>query len=199
MPSVLYDHTWAIVIWCLGIATWWIIRIPRRRAAKRAKTVSDKVTLGERIALTFNIIALAIIPAIGIATDWFDFADYTFVPLLGVIGTVAMLGFLALFHLSHKHLGKNWSVTLEIRENHAFVQHGLYARMRHPMYTSFWLWGIAQALLLNNWIYGPIGLVSVAYLYFSRVSKEETMMREQFGEAYDAYCAQTPRIIPKLF
>ena len=195
----LSQPLWAQIVWGLGLAAWWGIRLPRRRAAKRAKVVKDHVTTGERMALGFNIAALAAIPAIGIATEWLDFATYRFVPLLAGLGTFAMVTFLVLFHLSHKQLGKNWSVTLEVRENHSFVRHGLYSRVRHPMYTSFWLWGIAQALLLNNWIYGPLGLLSVAWLYFSRVSNEEAMMREQFGPEYDAYCESTPRVVPKIF
>ncbi|MFD0915452.1 protein-S-isoprenylcysteine O-methyltransferase [Pseudahrensia aquimaris] len=193
------DPRWAHIVWALGLAAWWGIRLPRRRAAKRSKVIKDKVTVGERVALSFNITALALVPAIGLATDWLDFADYPFVPVLAVLGALALIAFLALFYLSHKQLGKNWSVTLEVRENHSFVRRGLYARMRHPMYTSFWLWGISQALLLNNWIYGPIGLLSIAWLYFSRVSNEEAMMREQFGEEYDAYCAVTPRVVPRIF
>jgi len=49
---------------------------------------------------------------------------------------------------THKDLGRNWSVTLEVREQHALVTNGVYSRVRHPMYSAFWLWALAQALLL---------------------------------------------------
>lgn len=197
--SGFYNPIWAETVWAIGLIAWWLIRIPRRRAARRAKVVDDRATPGERAALTFNIVGLAILPILGLATNWFDFADYNFIPWFAVFGTIAMGAFLALFHYSHKQLGKNWSVTLQVRENHGLVKHGLYAKMRHPMYTSFWLWGIAQALLLNNWLYGLAGLASIAWLYFSRIDNEEEMMRQQFGSDYDEYCAKTPRIIPRLF
>ena len=67
------------------------------------------------------------------------------------------------------------------------------------MYTSFWLWGISQFLLLPNWIAGLSGLISVAVLYYGRVEAEEEMMRQQFGAEYDAYCARTYRLLPKIF
>ena len=54
-------------------------------------------------------------------------------------------------------LGRNWSITLEIRDSHRLVTDGLYRYVRHPMYTSFWLWAIAQALLIPNWIAGLQG------------------------------------------
>ena len=110
-----------------------------------------------------------------------------------------MVAFLTIFHLSHKHLARNWSVSLEIRKDHQLVDTGLYRKIRHPMYTSFWLWAIAQFLLIPNWIAGLAGLVSIAVLYYSRVGAEEEMMRQQFGAEYDAYCERTYRLLPKIF
>ena len=110
-----------------------------------------------------------------------------------------MVAFLHMFYFSHKHLARNWSVTLEIRKNHELVDNGIYRLIRHPMYTSFWLWGLAQFLLIPNWIAGPAGLASVALLYFGRIEEEEKMMHEQFGEAYREYCNRTYRLWPKLF
>jgi len=190
--------TIAAAIWGVGILIWLIIRQPRRRTAKKTAVVVDKKSTFERLALGLCIVGLVLIPVVHLSTDIFSFADYSFHQLQGFIGTVAMAAFLWLFYLSHKQIGKNWSVTLELRENHELVQHGLYKYVRHPMYSSFWLWGIAQALLLPNWIAGFCGLLSVAILYFSRVAKEEDMMRQQFGEEYDAYCTRTGRIFPRI-
>ena len=41
--------------------------------------------------------------------------------------------------------------------HYMLVTNGIYRRIRHPMYSAFWLWAIAQALLLPNWIAGPAG------------------------------------------
>jgi len=101
-----------------------------------------------------------------------------------------------MFHRTHEALGRNWSVTLEVRENHRLVTEGIYRYLRHPMYTAFWLWALAQALLLPNWIAGPAGLLGFGTLYFFRVSREEQLMLDTFGEEYRAYMARTRRIIP---
>lgn len=58
------------------------------------------------------------------------------------------------------------------------------------MYTSGWLLGIAQALLLWNWVVALAGLASFALLYFLRVRREEQMMLDRFGEAYRAHIEQ---------
>ncbi|PIE06360.1 MAG: hypothetical protein CSA74_12935 [Rhodobacterales bacterium] len=102
-----------------------------------------------------------------------------------------------LFWRSHVDLGGNWSYLLELREGHQLVTHGLYARIRHPMYAAFLLFGLTQALLINNWIAGPSGLISIAILFGPRMLHEEAMMRDRFGAEYDAYCARTPRLIPR--
>ena len=44
------------------------------------------------------------------------------------------------------------------------VTEGIYGRVRHPMYTAFWLWAVAQALLLPNWIAGFSGLIGFGTL-----------------------------------
>jgi len=101
-----------------------------------------------------------------------------------------------MFHRTHEALGRNWSVTLEVRENHRLVTEGIYRYLRHPMYTAFWLWALAQALLLPNCIAGPAGLLGFGTLYFFRVNREEQLMLDTFGEEYRAYMARTRRIIP---
>ena len=104
-----------------------------------------------------------------------------------------------MFHLTHRALGRNWSISLDVRENHELVTGGIYRRVRHPMYSAFWLWAVAQALLLPNWIAGFAGLAGFGILFFGRVAREERMMLETFGDSYRAYMARTGRVFPSIF
>lgn len=108
-------------------------------------------------------------------------------------------GALALFHRIHRDLGRSWSVTLEIRDQHVLVTDGLYRHLRHPMYTAFWLWALAQLLLLPNLIAGPAGLVGFGVLFFGRIEREERMLLDKFGEGYRSYMVRTKRIIPWIY
>ncbi|MEE9314755.1 MAG: protein-S-isoprenylcysteine O-methyltransferase [Rhizobiaceae bacterium] len=189
----------ASIIWVIGIVAWAAIRRPYRSKAKRTKVIADKKSTTENLALVFCTIGLVIIPLAHLLTPVLRFANYEFSPLLAYLGTISMIGFLIFFYFSHKHLARNWSVTLEIREDHKLVQHGVYKYIRHPMYTSFWLWGISQFLLIPNWIAGTTGIASIAWLYFSRIDKEEAMMQAQFNDEYTQYCTKTSRLWPKLF
>ena len=66
------------------------------------------------------------------------------------------------------------------------------------MHASQWLWGVGQALLLQNWIAGWAGLALFAPLYFLRVPREERMMLDRFGEEFCAYMDRTGRVVPYL-
>ncbi len=188
----------AAAIWVVGLIAWWAIRIPHQRRARRQEVKSHNRSSGERAALAAAGTGLVAVPILYLVTGALQFADYTFQPLLGWIGTLIFLAFLLLFRESHRHLGKNWSITLEIRQEHKLVTGGLYRYVRHPMYAAFWLWAIAQAFLFSNWIAGLSGIVGVGILYFSRVGKEEAMMRASFGDEYEEYCHKTGRVIPKF-
>jgi len=184
-------------IWAAGLVAWVVIRIPHQKRARKTGVVRNAKTLIDRLALAAAAAGLCVIPIIYVATGFPAFADYPFQPWLAWLGLVVELAFLCLFYASHRQLGKNWSVTLEIRNEHRLVTDGLYRYVRHPMYLSFWLWAIAQSCLLPNGIAGAAGLAGVAILYFSRVRHEEAMMRDAFGASYDDYARQTGRIIPK--
>jgi protein-S-isoprenylcysteine O-methyltransferase Ste14 len=192
-------QTFAHAVWIAGLIAWFAIRWPYQRRARRIAVVSDGRSLGDRIVLAAAGVGLALIPVIYMASGFPAAADYPFRPWMGWIGTALLVLCLVMFHISHRQLGKNWSVTLEIRERHQLVTDGLYRYVRHPMYSSFWLWAIAQAFLVPNFVAGFAGLVGVGLLYFYRVGREEELMRRTFGADYDAYAARTGRVIPRVF
>ena len=101
-----------------------------------------------------------------------------------------------MFFRSHADLGRNWSISLQIRNEHRLVTTGIYRLIRHPMYSSFFLLAIAQLMLLPNWFAGATGLIGIGLLYAFRVRQEERMMVERFGAEYRDYMAHTWRLIP---
>src|SRR5207249_3255776 len=83
----------------------------------------------------------------------------------------------------------NWSITLEVHEEHRLITHGVYRRIRHPMYLALALYSIGQALVIPNWVAGPSNLIAFAILFALRVRAEERMMIEGFGAEYSAFSA----------
>ena len=187
------------VSWLLGIIAWYVIRYPFERRAKRLRVVRNYRSLSEKIALSVAFFGMAILPAFYVATGIPREADYAVRPWAIAAGIVIFVFGLWIFRRSHKDLGRNWSVTLEIREKHKLVTRGLYRFIRHPMYASFLLIALAQAFLLPNWVAGLSGLVGLAVLFFMRINVEERMMLDTFGEEYRVYSGKTKRIIPYIY
>jgi protein-S-isoprenylcysteine O-methyltransferase Ste14 len=149
--------------------------------------------------MAISAAGLGVLPFIYVISGGPRFADYPFRPWQGWSCAAVVAASLCLFHRTHKDLGRNWSVTLEVREQHTLVTNGVYGRVRHPMYSAFWLWAVAQALLLPNWIAGLAGLVGFGTLFFLRVGREEALMIETFGDEYRRYMARTARILPGIY
>lgn len=188
----------AKAVFVLLAVGWFVIRIPHARRARRTPVASSGRGARETILLVISLAGLGIIPLVYVATGAPRFAAYPFQPVQASIGVATALASLAMFHLTHRALGRNWSVSLEVREGHRLVTDGIYRYIRHPMYTAFWLWAVAQAFLLPNWFAGLSGLVGFGTLYLFRVGREERLMLDTFGDAYRAYMARTARLIPWL-
>jgi protein-S-isoprenylcysteine O-methyltransferase Ste14 len=175
-----------------------VIRAPhggRSRAVPVAR--SHKGPL-EIVLLTIAWIAF-FLPLIWIATPFFEFADYPLQPIPFFTGASCLVLGLWLFYRSHADLGTNWSITLEVREKHQLVTHGVYRWVRHPMYLALLIYSLGQALVLPNWLAGPSYGVAMVLLFTLRVRPEERMMREEFGKNYVAYMATTRRLIPGVW
>jgi len=198
--------TIAMLIFVLGAVIWFIIRAPARRRARKAAIKVSGRTVRETALMAISLTGLGILPLAYVASNFesarfrfLDFADRPFVPALAWLGALVFAASLWLFYRTHKDLGRNWSVSLDIRESHKLITTGVYASVRHPMYSAFWLWAIAQALLLPNWIAGFSGLVGFGTLFFGRIGREEQLMCETFGEEYRAYMQRTSRVLPGVY
>jgi len=53
-------------------------------------------------------------------------------------------------------------------------------------------------MILHNWIAGYSFIIFVIPQYLSRVKTEESMMVNQFGDAYQKYMNRTGRIFPRF-
>ncbi len=188
---------WHIVFLAGFAVEFWIRHVFFQRTKNEKKTVS-RFDRSERILLGAMLAPVILLPVLFLFTPMLTFADYRLPTLVAWMGAVTMAASLWLFWRSHADLGQNWSVSLEIREGHQLVTQGVYRYIRHPMYASIWLWGIAQGMLLQNWLAGWAVLPVFAVMYFLRTHREEQMMCEAFGEQYRKYMRRTGRLFPTI-
>jgi protein-S-isoprenylcysteine O-methyltransferase Ste14 len=185
------------LVFLIGFIGYVIIRGVFEQKTKSNKKVASRVDARERTVMVIVGAGSLLLPVLYLFTPWLAFADYHLPPLAPWCGTLVMMVALWLFWRSHADLGQNWSMTLDIRQGHQLVKHGVYRSVRHPMYASIWLWDVAQGLVLQNWLAGWSAFVTFAVMYFVRTPREEEMMCEFFGQEYRDYMRQTGRIFPR--
>lgn len=176
------------------------IRHPRETESAQVKVAVDQKSTLEQVLLALVAVGCCGLPLLYFLTPFlrqFNRLDQDVCTV--VLGAAVTLVWLYLFHRSHVDLGRNWSRSLELREDHKLVTRGVYAYVRHPMYTALFCQGIAQALLVTNWVAGPAMLVAFTVMFICRVRIEEQMMLTRFGLQYADYCNTTKRLLPGVY
>lgn len=92
-------------------------------------------------------------------------------------------------------LKSNWSLAIVPEKSTQLVTHGLYARIRHPIYA------LGIVLLTATIIVAPspaMLLVGIAHiiLVLLKSESEERFLKEKHGQVYGDYCKRSGRYLP---
>lgn len=167
---------------------------------KKVKGVGKYVVINEKQEKFFFLLfALAyIMLPLYFVTHWIDFAHISMPIWLRWIGVIATCAGISLFRRTHQILGLNWTTILALSEKHQLVTSGPYRYVRHPMYTAFFIIGFGFLFLSANWLIGAIYIGTLSLMYVVRISAEEKMMIDRFGDSYRQYMKTTGRLLPRL-
>jgi protein-S-isoprenylcysteine O-methyltransferase Ste14 len=184
----LYDLPLA-VLWLAWLAYW-------LAAARNVKPARRRESPASRLLTIVLTIPAAVLLAV--RGPWLPWLSARFLPdtmivyLLGLLMVVAGLAF-AIW--ARVHLGRNWSGTVTVKENHELIRSGPYAIVRHPIYTGLLLAVLGTAIVFGEWR----GLLAFCFLTIAlllKLQREERFMEERFPDTYPSYCAQVPALIP---
>ncbi len=95
-------------------------------------------------------------------------------------------------------LGKRFSGLVAIQPGHRLVTDGVYGRVRNPSYVGLLVSTLGWVLAFRSLAGVGLTLLLLPPLV-ARIHAEEALLRAQFGDAYDAYCARTWRLIPGVY
>lgn len=196
-------HSWQIIFLATSYLLFFIPTVWRTtkfgNLAKRSEDRQVKSISG-RIASLVGILGL-------VAVHWLAIYEYSHIVtkantlnnlLFSTIGISLIVSGILVNQIAVKTLGKFFD-RLTIKNEHQLVTSGIYSKVRHPIYTSYLLLFVGFCTLLQSWL-SLAALILVCLVWFgNRISIEENMLIEEFGENYNTYKQQTNRLIPLVY
>ena len=94
-------------------------------------------------------------------------------------------------------LGRNLTPFPKPSASAQFVQHGIYALIRHPLYTSVFCAAVGWSLVWQSWLALAVSLV-LGVFFDAKARHEECWLRQQFPD-YAGYEQRVRRFIPWIY
>jgi len=135
------------------------------------------------------VIQPVLLPRLGLSTTaWWGLA-------IQAVGLALILSGLALHWWARSHLRHFYVEDVQFQEGQYLVDTGPYRRVRHPVFSSFFL--IALGMMLVNPALTTLAMaVYVAIDFTSAARQEEALLSERLPE-YAGYMQRTGRFIPR--
>ena len=182
-------------------AAWLVLVLYWLWSARHVKSHAHRQGLAVRIASYW----LPFLVAVGLLGPghWYGdtFLHQRFLPaslrLYGLGVALVVIG-VALACWSRHILGRNWSMSVELKQEHELIQTGPYRVVRHPIYTGLLLGFTGTVVAIGEWR----GLISIAIFVIFITYKlrvEERWLSELFAPAYGQYKARTKALVPGLW
>jgi len=93
-------------------------------------------------------------------------------------------------------LGRSYGIRMDIFAGHTLKTDGPYAIVRHPMYLGIVLFHLGASLAFASPLLLALTALIVVPFTALRISYEDGVLRQAFGERYAAYERATPALIP---
>lgn len=195
----MFESTFFHIMFVVTFLTFFGVRAFYQRKAQLAQGKIEykegKVHVGLRllIGIPFMLIFFAYI----INPDVLIWAQFSLPSWAQWLGVVLGLFSLPLIVWIQWALDVNFSTTLHVREEHTLITRGPYRWVRHPMYTTLYIYLIGVLLMTSNWLIGGLQLIALSLIVVTRIRNEEATMIEKFGDRYRDYIRQTGRFLPR--
>ena len=191
MTLELVVNTLMPALWLAWLLYWWISARNVKPTRSRESLAADLRHRGPLILAALCLGAPRLMPRVltrrFLPVGWFF-------PVLGTVLLAAGLGFTV---WARRHLGRNWSASVVVKEGHALVRTGPYRHVRHPIYSGILLAFLGMVMTIGEWR-GLVALLLAGVSFVVKSRAEERRMRETFPE-YAAYARETAAIVPFVY
>jgi protein-S-isoprenylcysteine O-methyltransferase Ste14 len=114
-----------------------------------------------------------------------------------IVGSILTSMGIGLAIWARYHLAEYWSARITIKEDHQLIRTGPYARLRHPIYSGIVLAAIGSAVVIDQWRC-VLGVCLLLIGYCIKARNEETMLTQQFGDAFREHQKHAGFLIPRF-
>ncbi|MGH9743113.1 MAG: methyltransferase family protein [Candidatus Acidiferrum sp.] len=179
-------------VW-IAFLLYWQIRAANTKKTQRLEPAGSRIL--RALTILFAVVLLS--------TNWIP-VHWLYRPLWRAglwsfwLGAAVTVGGLLFAVWAREHLGRNWSRSVTIKEDHELITTGPYGVVRHPIYTGILAGFLGVAIAISE-VRGFVVLVLMFVAFWAKLSMEEKWMRSQFGETYDKYVRRTAALVPYLF
>jgi protein-S-isoprenylcysteine O-methyltransferase Ste14 len=116
--------------------------------------------------------------------------------IVGMIGVALIAVGSGVLLISFIALGNSLTALAIPKDNGTLVTHGIYSRVRHPIY--FGLLVMSLGVMLDAGYWPQVIVVMLLYVLLNnKADFEETLLRERYPQ-YQKYSERTPRFFPRL-
>jgi protein-S-isoprenylcysteine O-methyltransferase Ste14 len=151
----------------------------------------------------FSVILILIMSLVAVVTPIIDWAyfktEHSELNAITFIGIVMVVSGIVFRAWSVRTLGKFFTPTVQIKDEHQLITWGPYSIVRHPSYLGAFLSITGGAIILESPIGFIIGCTAMFIAYYVRISIEERELASHFQHSYKHYRLTTPRIIPFIW
>ena len=184
----VYDYFFAVV-W-ISFLLYWQLKSRDTKATQRLEPAGSRIA---RALVFLIVIALLSWPCFPVAwLYWHFLSPSSWAFFLGAAITTAGLLFAV---WARAHLGRNWSRSVTIKEDHQLIVTGPYAIARHPIYTGILAGFFGMAIAMTQ-VRGLVAFLLVFFILWFKLRMEEQWMRNQFGDSYATYSRRVAALVP---
>jgi protein-S-isoprenylcysteine O-methyltransferase Ste14 len=178
-------------LWVAYLAFWQIMAV-NVKATQRNEPARSRITR----AVVF-LSAVVLLSYGGVPLHWLNWPLWPERRLTFWVGAAITAAGLLFSIWARLHLGRNWSRSVTIKEDHELIVTGPYALVRHPIYTGLLTGFLGTAIAVAK-LRGALAFVMIFLSLWAKLRLEERWMRDQFGASYQAYSGRVAALVPFL-